>query len=239
MKTSVKSLFLLFIFTFTLMVGALAGWLFFGFDFAGKRAAAFQNHDNFWSAAQWVQALIYYVGVMVTAFGALTIAVLNKQIDILNKQIDIQQEQDKRAAYRLLIAPEMMVAKQILADDEIKRLLEGLYEVKSEPESELHRFREAVNNRGMKIFAAVPTSRPALDYVESLLNEYNYLSKLLIDKSLRKEFITAAGGNNFWRSYERLRPFIALRRMLNPDYAKEYELASEMFKSVGEKSEVA
>lgn len=218
----------IFIALFIVAVVVLVGLIVFNFDFARKHAATFQNHDNFWAAAQWVQALIYFFGVIAAALGALTIG-------LLRKQIEIQQDQDRRAAYRLLISPEMMAAKRILADVEVQRLLRNLTEFKGDdPVSELNKFREAINGRGAEVLVPpTPSARPALEYVETLLNEYNYLSKLLLDDQLEKGFITAAGGNNFWLSHERLKPFIALRQMINPDYALEYQKVSAKFKPTG------
>lgn len=219
----------IFIIFFVAAVGVLVGLIFFKFDFVRSHTAAFHNQDNFWAAAQWVQALIYFFGVIAAAMGALTIG-------LLRKQIEMQQEHDKRTAYRLLISSEMMAAKRVLADPEVRRLLSNLSELNGDPALELDRFREAINRRGAEILVpSVFFARPALDYVESLLNEYNYLSKLLLDGKLEREFITAAGGNNFWLSHERLKFFIALRQRLNPDYAHEYQQASAQFKPTGDK----
>ena len=62
----------------------------------------------------------------------------------------------------------------------------------------------------------------SLDHIEMLLNEYNYLSKLIGEKKLNQEFATDLGVGNFRNVLVKALPFIRLRQKLSPQYASHF-----------------
>ena len=71
----------------------------------------------------------------------------------------------------------------------------------------------------------------SFDHVEMLINQYNYLSKLLNERKLKPEFATDLGIANFKNLYRDLLALIKLRQRLSDRYAihftKYYESSSD------------
>ncbi len=62
----------------------------------------------------------------------------------------------------------------------------------------------------------------SLDHVEAIVNEYNYLSKLITEEKLDKDFMTHLGSDNFKNTFNNVRPLIVLRQKISPRYASHF-----------------
>ncbi|MEX0363023.1 MAG: hypothetical protein AB3N10_18760 [Allomuricauda sp.] len=63
---------------------------------------------------------------------------------------------------------------------------------------------------------------PTLDHIESLINEYNYICKLIQKETIGAEFGTDLGLKNFKKVHDSIEPLLELRKRISPSYASHY-----------------
>jgi hypothetical protein len=68
-------------------------------------------------------------------------------------------------------------------------------------------------------FPLLGDRKAKFDHVEALINEYNYLAKLIEDGKQKKSFATDMAIANFNNLYQMVRPLIRLRRKISSKYA--------------------
>jgi len=183
------------------------------------------NLTDFIAVALWVQTLVAWITLVVLAIAAI-------QIFYLQQQTALAQEQAEREAYRPLISPSMISAKRLLNSQEIQNELTKLDAQVSAAVNESSARFEQLLDTTRKRFDEIAKSMSwpllngtyaSLDHVEMLINEYNYLSKLINAKRLQEKFATDLGVENFKRVYDRVGPLIRLRRHLSPKYASHFK----------------
>ena len=188
-------------------------------------------------AVTWIQVLIAWVTLLFIAIAA-------SQIWLLMRQTSYQRERAEREAYRPLISSEMQSTKRFLNCKEIEKWMEIINKKLAEldekfPENDsskrkqrilgaqsiLDQTRNAFSNIVQKqnmSFPLLGDNKMSLDHIEALINEYNYLSKLIDDGKLNETFATDLGVDNFKKVYERALPLIKLRRTLSEKYASHF-----------------
>lgn len=172
-------------------------------------------------AANWTQ-------VLVTLWAMAVAAVAAYQIVILRRQTQIQERMAEMAVYRPLISPTSQSIKRFIASAafqaEITRLrtqvLPTLQAGAASAALDVFRARVAVCASAV----ALPLmDRPAsLDHVESLVNEYNYICKQILERVVSADFATEMSVENIRNVHDRLLPFLELRRRLSPRYGKHF-----------------
>ncbi len=172
-------------------------------------------------SVSWIQALIAWLTLIFIATAAFSIW-------WLKQQISLQREEAERKAYRPLISPAMQSAKRFLYCKEIRQKMQTLDRELEENEScERARFQRMLDEtRGEFNIIAQNMSFPlvgdikmSLDHIEALINEYNYLAKLILDGKLNDTFATDLGVDNFKSVYDMALPLVKLRRKLSSNYA--------------------
>lgn len=172
--------------------------------------------DRFLNSAQWIQALIAWFALIVISFTLI----------FLYEQIKKQKEQGERELYRPLISHETQAIKRFLAFPAVReefRKLQGQLSIekkvtKAQAQEMLEELRRRIRHIAGDIeLPLLGGSEASLDHIEALINEYNYLSKLIADKKLRKEFDTDFG--NFANTLTSVRPLIVLRQKIASNYA--------------------
>lgn len=174
---------------------------------------------NFLSSASWAQAFIYIANLVVATIGL-------TYIDAIGEQLRNEQRRTNREIYRILIGPQIQSTKRFIATDEVKSLLKALDQELSnggQPTVLLSDFRDKIEAAGKKIKLPLLENGPiSLDHMESALNEYNYICKLIADRVVSKDFATDMSQFNLIAVHERLEPFIRLRRAINGEKSKVY-----------------
>jgi hypothetical protein len=181
------------------------------------------NNGNFGDPANWLQALAALWAVAVTAAIAF-------QIFEVKKQTLIEQERAATEAYRPLISGHMQSIKRFLCTDEIDEALRSLDKaldhLTNPLPAELHellkKLRSTIAWKAKFIKLPLLGRNASLDDIESLINEYNYLCKLLLDETIGHRFATEMAMVNFVNIHRRLSPFLRLRRLLSPQYASHF-----------------
>jgi hypothetical protein len=188
---------------------------------AGQEAL---NLTAFLNAAMWVQALIAWITLIVLGLGAW-------QVLLFHRQFKIQEEQAERDAYRPLISPELISAKRLLNSSEIQDELAKVSEVvNSAGERASKFFQELLDKTRMRFeeiakamsWPLLNNTHASLDHIEILIDEYNHLSKRIVEGRLRKNFATDLGVDNFERVLDLALPLIRLRQKLNSKYANHF-----------------
>lgn len=180
--------------------------------------------DSIRQSVSWIQALIAWLTLIFIATAAFSIW-------WLKQQISLQREESERNAYRPLISPVMQSAKRFLYCEEIQQKLQTLdkelNENKSYEDEQLQRIlkvtRAEFNSIAQNMsFPLVGDIKMSLDHIEALINEYNYLAKRILEKTLRETFATELGVDNFKKVYKYTLPLIDLRCKLSSDYASHF-----------------
>lgn len=210
-------------------------WLFSELRLNKEDKLPFISFTDFVAAGAWIQAIVAWTTFIVTAVGASSIL-------LLWRQLKLDRERAERELFRLLISADVQSVKRVLHVKSIRKQLDELATQLDSVEAELkeqctrvdeynmlladacrpilERMRARFNQTAAKI--KVPLLEPkrvSLDHVEALINEYNYLSKLILDKRLRADFHTELGQENFRNVHGRLLAFIRLRQNISPKYA--------------------
>ena len=200
---------------------------------------------NWWSLAvdpsldQSLNQSLTWIQASVAWFTLLFIAIAASQIWLVGRQINLERERAEREAYRRLISPEMQSAKRFLyckeimeqmkiLDAELLELDEKFPENDSRERTQhildiLDQTRNEFSNIAQNMsFPLVSDNKMSLDHIEALIDEYNYLAKLVEDGKLNKTFATELGVRNFKTIYERTLPLIKLRCKLSKEYASHF-----------------
>jgi hypothetical protein len=183
------------------------------------------NLPDFLNTAIWVQAYIAWITFVVVAFATY-------QIYLIHRQTKIQQEQTEREAYLPLISPETVSARRLLNSKEVREILDDiLSEMDDADDAPTLHFQEMLDATRKKIdsiskrmsWPLLHGTYASFDHIEMLLNQYNYLSKLINEHKLEKDFATDLGVANFKRVYQNAFAVIKLRRKLSGDsYANHF-----------------
>jgi len=168
------------------------------------------------------QAFTSWISITLLAIASLQIVEMRRN----NKQSQHKADAD---AYRLLIAGDLPSIRQFVkTSNELGQRLTELalfLNGKADPptlKAELVRFRGDVKCIGEKTELSRMTRKPVLEDIESLLNEYNSLSMLILNDSISKDFATDQAMDNFYDMHDRLEAFITLRRRISGSYASHY-----------------
>jgi hypothetical protein len=172
-------------------------------------------------AASWVQVGVAFWTVAVTSVAAY-------QIVILRRQTRIQEQAAEAQTYRPLISPQMQSVKRFVWSQEFGGALQRLQQALAAgpaPDSlklALDTFRVDVRRVARRVDLPLLGRRACLDDVEALLNEYNYICKQIRDGVVGADFATDMAGRNLRRVFDRLEPFIRLRRSMSTAYASHF-----------------
>lgn len=181
---------------------------------------------NILNSGGWAQALAAYVTTAITA-------TVLWQIHELRTQNERERKRVENEAYRLLITDRMIAARRLLNSPEIEKLMEQLeenlrtYKAESKPKGAYKDLLQTTRLRFDKIagrmkFPALARAA-SLEDVEMLLNECNYLSKLILDGYLSEEFATDMADRNLRNVRDLAAPYIDLRGRLSEDsYASHF-----------------
>lgn len=188
------------------------------------------NLSNKLAAAGWIQALIYW---FILIFAGLALY----QINLMWRQTKLEEERAEREAYRPLISAEMHSTKRFLHSlawswvrNEVEKKLKELEGVVDE-DGNSERFQQILDETRKSFddiaanmnFPLLRQGKVGLDHVEALINEYNYLAKLMVEGKLKPEFATELARENFKRVYELVSPLIKLRQKLSQKYASHFQ----------------
>ena len=190
---------------------------------------------DFLSAGAWLQALVAWLTSVVAWFSLAIIGFGGYQVVLLKSQTALERERLEREDYRRLITPEMQSAKRLLHDPEIQDKLHDLdrwltaaaneatvstSEQDERCRNSLDELRKEVDEIATRIsFPLLGHNKASFDHLEALINEYNYLSKLIEDGKQKKEFATDMALANFQNVYVMVKPIIKLRRKISKNAA--------------------
>jgi hypothetical protein len=221
----------------TLIIGpfALSLWLFGEIRLHRDDRLPIISFADFLTAGGWMQAVVAWGTLVVTVVGATSIF-------FVRNQLKLDRERAERELFRPLISGDMQSVKRLINVVSIRNQLSELGSTLDEIETAIKQqsetkeqysrlladacapIRESTRRRFNQRAARVKLpllrgEKASLDHVEALLNEYNYLSKLILDKRLNAEFHTELGRENFRNVHRKLDAFIRLRRNMSPKYA--------------------
>lgn len=198
-----------------------------------KGISDIENVEKLLNAAMWAQVIISTITALILLVGLRSLYQIGRQ----NK---MEQQKLESEMYRPLISDRHQSIKRFLymkpvedAFDELKSWLNDNKLIESEIyEMRLNQFRNDVqgigNNEELPLLVEL---NPTLDHIESLINEYNYISKLILDGNIRERFATNLGNTNFGRIFIKISPFIELRRRMTGG-----KYASHFYKQVQKQS---
>jgi hypothetical protein len=197
-----------------LFVSLLVYFLIYGSSFDNSRMSYFL------SSAAWIQAFIYVFNLIVMVF-TLTYVVA------VREQLKSDQNRTKREIYRKLISRRIISTRGSISTKAVKGLLQELDRSLSgkplDHDAILSDFRSRIDSEGAKHeFPLIPGEHASLAHIELLLNEYNYIFKLISDGLIGIDFTTAMSKDNFILVYDTLLPFIRLRRGKSLNYASHF-----------------
>ncbi len=177
------------------------------------------------SAAAWVQAAIYSCTLLVTC-------VLAFQVFLILRQMRNEQHKRHSEAYRILLRPEMQSTKRVLWSEDVGTLLSAidnkLDSLKGGTPNIYRAMLEDVRKRFDEIAGKIPMAlffgkTIGFDHVEALINEYNYLSKMIEEGQIEEGFATELSRENFKTVYKRVLPVIKLRQRISAKYASHFD----------------
>lgn len=178
-------------------------------------------NDYYLSSAMWMQAFIASITALITLFGVSSIFLIKKQ----NK---LQQKTFESTIYRNLISEQFIKIKQAIHSKELKKIMDEIENKIKHEEQEimnnllLDEIRRKVKKSFCHFIFNSTSKQVTLEDIELLINEYNYLSMLIENKTLSKNFATDLCIENFKNVYKKLIPFINVRRNLSKKYANHY-----------------
>ncbi|MFH0341914.1 MAG: hypothetical protein ACHBNF_07230 [Chromatiales bacterium] len=201
-----------FVLCAVVLVGVVAPFVVLDFLYKNLKETELLSFPDFLSASGGVQAVIALFTFLFTAFGA-------SAIFLLRRQVKMDAERVEMDLYRRLISPEMQSTKKLLYAPGVEQILQDLREKLEKPEElgeELFiKVREEIDVVAKKTpTPLVPTGHVSFDHVESLVNEYNFLCKLLQENRIKPKFATDMGVANFHHVYRKVEPLILLRRSI-------------------------
>lgn len=173
------------------------------------------------AAANWVLALFAFLTLLVTSVAAF-------QLVLLQDQANFERERTEREAFRLLISPLMQSTKRFLRNPEVQAILKSLPSKMDTMKGNsvkrsillLDQVRQDILIIGQKNkMPLLNNTSLSLDHIESLINEYEYLSKLINDERLKSKFATELSQENFVSVFNAAEPLIILRQNGSPKYA--------------------
>lgn len=194
--------------------------------------------EDFNGLSGWLQALLGLVQAIIE-FGLLCFAFLGvRQVSIGVQQVGYMKEEAKRKRqdwenliYRRLITPEAAAARKLLFSNlgkactaSLEEEIAGLDESgKGRNRRELQecldktrrKFDDIAGYAGPFEWTLTPTKCAGFDNIEALLNEYNYICKLMREDALSRTFATDQSLRNFVKVYRSLRPVIEVRGRLS------------------------
>jgi hypothetical protein len=193
---------------------------------------------DFLNSANWMQMVVAWGALIVTLGAAFSIAY---QIKSLRDQVNLEHERTEREYYRLLSTPEMQSTRKLLHTSQIRSILNDLgnelrtakrdlERIKATPLQHRARFQALLDETRERFRIAaesihLPLLRDgtgSLDHVEALLDEYNFVAKLIHEHQLSERFATEMGLANFNNVHRLLIAFIELRCELSPEYASHF-----------------
>lgn len=213
----------------------LLAWLVCEIQFNPQDKTPLLSFTDFLGAGNWLQAFVAWLTSVIAWLSLTVIGFGAYQIVLLKKQNELERERVEREDYRHLITPEMQSAKRLLNHPDVQQRIDELRawlakdsERASLPPEErealgkkmLDRMRTQIDDiaKGMN-FPLLGETKASFDHIEALINEYNYLAKLIGDGKLAIGFATDMGVANFENVYRSVSPLIRLRRSISPRYA--------------------
>ncbi|MBO0324292.1 hypothetical protein J0X14_18430 [Muricauda sp. CAU 1633] len=186
--------------------------------------------DAFLNSAMWAQVIVACFTMIITGFGLLSIYEIKKQTEIQRQQMESQ-------IYKTLISDRFVSIKRFLRSDYVQLNFQNIPQIKNNiisahgettkkeiAEKVLEILRENIRTYQGDHYPLMER-QPVLDDIESLINEYNYITMLLLKGILSKDFATNLALKNLDLLYKnKLKPFIDLRNEIAPDksYASHY-----------------
>jgi hypothetical protein len=190
---------------------------------------------NFLAAGGWAQALFAFATLLVAGIAL-------SQVKELKEQTKIQRDRAEADTYRVLISDRMVSIKRFVRHPKVSEAFSWLLTetqklpplphkpTDAEVKCQKGEFQFLLDETRRRIArAAKLVSLPllgraaSLDDIEAMINEYNFLSKLILEDRLNERFITDLGIKNFGDIYDQVKPFIDARQILSPSYASHFQ----------------
>ncbi|MGI8569992.1 MAG: hypothetical protein ACR2KT_13480 [Methylocella sp.] len=189
---------------------------------------AVKHLGDYLNPALWFQVLIAFFTMILSSVAIISVL-------LLYVQIRKQREQEERELYRALISYEMQSSRRFLAHEDVQSELNELDKTLDDIETKnntkdpeiyidiLEGLRKKVRHISGDIELPLLSGKKAsLDHIEAVINEYNWLSQLIIDRALRQAFVTRSTGDNFKSTFKLVHALIRLRQNISPNYASHF-----------------